>query len=184
MKIIAGVDEVGRGCLAGPVAACAVALPEDYTNPCIKDSKQLSAKKRGELDKIIRRDALAIGIGLVCNSLIDKIGIAPAVKQAMQIAIASLNVRCDSIIIDAVRLNNLPCPSIHPYKADSTYVCVAAASVVAKVYRDALMDNISLLYPEYGWERNKGYGSKAHTEKIRALGATVLHRRTFINNYV
>ena len=184
MKIVAGVDEVGRGCLAGPVVACAAAFREDYSNPDIKDSKKLSAKKRGALDLIIRERALSVGLGVVCSALIDRIGIVPAVKQAMQIAIARLNVYCDEIIIDAVGLNNLPSPSIHPYKADDTYLCVAAASIAAKVYRDRLMDNMALLYPEYGWERNKGYGSKFHLEQIRALGPTILHRRTFITNYV
>jgi len=184
MKIVAGVDEVGRGSLVGPVVACAAAFPDNYINPEIKDSKQLSAKKRNMLDKIIHREALAIGIGVVCSALIDRIGIVPAVKQAMQIAISRLNIRCDSIIIDAIQLNNLPAPSIHPFKADNTYLCVAAASIAAKVYRDALMDNISLLYPEYGWSGNKGYGSKAHLEQIRSLGPTILHRQSFIRKYV
>ncbi len=184
MKIIAGVDEVGRGCLAGPVVACAVALPDDYFNPDVKDSKQLSAKKREALDKIIRREALAIGIGVVCNALIDRIGIASATKQAMQAAVTRIDIPCDLIIIDAVGLNNLPCPSMHPCKADSMYLCVSAASIVAKVYRDALMDDMAELFPGYGWESNKGYGSKIHLEQIRRLGPTILHRRTFIGSYV
>ena len=184
MRIVAGVDEVGRGSLAGPVVACAVVLPESYVNPDIRDSKTLTAKKRAALDVVIRRESLAVGIGMVCNALIDAIGITLAVKQAMQVAIARLNVSCDSVIIDAVKLNNLPCPSIHPYKADRDYLCVAAASIVAKVYRDGLMDSMALLYPEFGWERNKGYGTEAHLAGIRALGRSVLHRRTFISKYV
>ena len=184
MKITAGVDEVGRGSLAGPVVACAVVLPEDYANSDIKDSKQLSAKKREALDSIIRRDALAIGLGVVCSTVIDIIGIVPATKQAMHTAISRLNISCDGIIIDAVRLNNLSCPFIHPNKADSTFLCVAAASIVAKVYRDMLMNNMAVIYPCYEWEKNKGYGSKFHLERIRAIGPTVLHRRTFIGSYV
>lgn len=182
--MIAGVDEVGRGCLAGPVVACAVILPADYVNTEIKDSKKLSAKKREKLYGIIMNDAVAVGIGVVCNSLIDSAGIVPSTKQAMHKAIVELSVQPSQVVIDAVPLNNLNCPHISPFKAEDSYLCVAAASIVAKVYRDALMDTLSPLYPEYGWNSNKGYGSKKHTDAIVQYGATLLHRLTFIKSYV
>jgi ribonuclease HII len=182
--IVAGIDEVGRGCLAGPVVACAVVLPPDYNNPDITDSKKLTAVKRLRLDAEIRKNALSIGLGVVCSLLIDKIGIVPATKQAMQLALARLSVNCEQIIIDAVPLNNLPCPSISPFKADLNYQCVGAASIVAKVYRDGLMDKLAALYPAYGWESNKGYGTKAHIDALQTVGRCPLHRRSFIKSYV
>ena len=182
--IIAGVDEVGRGAFAGPVVACAVVLPPDYVNVAITDSKKLSAKKRALLDIEIRKNALAIGIGAICSLLIDKIGIVPATKQAMQLAINRLGRSCDQIIIDAVPLNNLACPSISPYKADLNYMCVGAASIVAKVHRDKLMADLAKLYPAYGWERNAGYGTATHIAALKSNGKTPLHRKSFIKSYV
>lgn len=181
---IAGIDEVGRGCFAGPVVACAVVLPDGYINPDIKDSKKLSAKKREVLDKLIREVAVGVGIGVVCNRLIDKIGIVPATKQAMHMALADLGVACSQIVIDAVKLNNLPCPSISPFKAEDDYTCVAAASIVAKVYRDALMDRLEESFPGYGLGKNKGYGSLQHRNALKSLGATAIHRKSFIKAYV
>lgn len=180
----AGVDEVGRGCLAGPVVACAVVLPPDYVNPDIKDSKKLSAKKREALDLDIRANAVSFGLGVVCAGLIDAMGIVPATRQAMHLALAELSVPCSQIIIDAVRLNNLPCPSIHPFKAEDKYLCVAAASIVAKVYRDRLMDTLHEQYPDYGFAKNKGYGAKDHTGALLGIGASPVHRKTFIRSYV
>ncbi|MDR2869945.1 MAG: ribonuclease HII [Deferribacteraceae bacterium] len=182
MKLVAGIDEVGRGCLAGPVVACAVILPDDYNNVEIKDSKKLSAKKRELLYDIILANALAVGLGVVCNKLIDTIGIVPATKQAMHYALTRLSLQPSEIVIDAVSLNNLPCPHIHPFKAEDSYQCVAAASIVAKVYRDRLMSRLAPLYPVYGWGSNKGYGSQQHMNAIREHGHTELHRLSFIKN--
>ncbi|MDR2884084.1 MAG: ribonuclease HII [Deferribacteraceae bacterium] len=181
--IIAGVDEVGRGALAGPVVACAVILPPDYVNLEIKDSKKLSARKRERLAVEIQKNAIAIGIGVVCNILIDKIGIVPATKQAMHMAIIRLGTPCDKIIVDAVALNNLPCPHEHPYKADDLYPCVSAASIVGKVYRDALMVKLATVSPAYQWDKNKGYGSAAHIAAIKDVGLSPLHRRTFCSAF-
>jgi ribonuclease HII len=182
--ILAGVDEVGRGALAGPVVACAVILPLDYLNSDIKDSKKLSAKKRIQLAQEIRENAVAIGLGVVCNILIDKIGIVPATKQAMHRAIIQLKTTPDKIIVDAVALNNLPCAYEHPFKAEDLYPCVAAASIVAKVYRDSLMERLAAVYPAYGWAGNKGYGSAAHLAAIQSVGASELHRLSFLGNYI
>lgn len=181
---ICGIDEVGRGCLAGPVVACAVVLPADYENNEIKDSKKLSAKKRVKLANEIKAVALGVGLGVVCNRLIDKVGIVPATKQAMQIAFADVRVPCSTVVVDAVALNNLPCEHIHPYKAEDSFLCVAAASIVAKVFRDELMDSLHLIYPLYAWDKNKGYGTKAHTDALITHGKTLLHRRSFIKSYV
>ncbi|GAB7141084.1 hypothetical protein RsTz2092_10450 [Deferribacterales bacterium RsTz2092] len=181
--LTAGVDEVGRGSLAGPVVACAVILPLGYENPNIKDSKKLTAKKREHLNKLIREKAISVGIGVVSNEVIDSIGIVPATKQAMHEAIAQLNVVPTNIIIDAVELDNLPCPYIHPFKAEDKYICVAAASIVAKVYRDSLMARLAAIYPHYGWERNSGYGTKLHYQGITDYGLTPLHRRSFLKGF-
>ena len=132
MSYTAGVDEVGRGCLAGPVVAGAVILPHDYVNPDIKDSKKLTAKKRELLYDVIMTDAVAVGLGVVCNRLVDKVGIVPATKQAMHKALVQLTVAPDEIVIDAVSLNNLPCNHIHPFKAEDSYICVAAASLLQR----------------------------------------------------
>jgi ribonuclease HII len=185
MELLAGVDEVGRGSFAGPVVACAIILPIDYTNPDIKDSKKItSIKKREKLSAEIYENAIAIGLGVVCSTLIDRIGIVPATKQAMHMAIARLSAPPDRIIIDAVALNNLPCPSESPQKAEDQYQCVAAASIVGKVYRDRLMDRLHETYPTYGWNSNKGYGSAAHIAAIKSIGVSPLHRMSFLGNYV
>ncbi|MDR2400111.1 MAG: ribonuclease HII [Deferribacteraceae bacterium] len=179
---ICGVDEVGRGCLAGPVAAAAVVLPKDYFNGEVRDSKRLNPKKRALIAADIHRNALSIGIGLVCNIIIDKIGILPSTKQAMHLAIARISVPYDLIIIDAISLNNLSTPHIHPFKADDTYFEAACASIVAKVYRDSLMEQLDEIYPEYGFASHKGYGTVAHCKVLKDNGITPLHRRSFLKN--
>jgi ribonuclease HII len=183
-KRICGVDEVGRGALAGPVAAAAVICSEGYFNADVRDSKKLSAKERSRLAEEIRENALGVGVGVVCNIIIDKIGIVAATKQAMHMAIAAVSAPCDLIIIDAVSLNNLPVPHIHPFKADDTYFETACASIIAKVYRDSLMCRLADIYPAYGFDAHKGYGTAAHRATLRKDGATPLHRRTFIKNII
>lgn len=179
---IAGVDEVGRGCLAGPVVAAAVILPPDFYDERIKDSKKLSAKKRQEILPFIEKNALSIGIGVVCNVIIDEINILNATKEAMHRAIAALNTSYDKLIVDSVKLNNISTPYEHPNGADNDFIQVAAASIVAKVYRDSLMTYLSTIYNCYCWEKNAGYGTKIHMEAIRKYGITPLHRKTFLKS--
>ena len=177
--LIAGVDEVGRGCLAGPVVACAVVLPEGFSDKRIKDSKKLSRRAREMLYPYILENALGFGVGVVCNRLIDRINILNASKQAMHIALSRLSPCYDKIIIDAVGLKNLSGAEEHPIKADDHFIEVSAASIVAKVYRDRLMDYLSTVWQGYGWEKNAGYGTASHIEAIRRLGLTPIHRRSF-----
>ncbi len=203
--LIVGIDEVGRGCLAGPVVAAACLLPSDYRNEQIKDSKKIAFKKREILDETIRYHAISIGIGVVCNAIIDKINILQATKQAMHLALNNLSnsknpnvningnssynnshgtiIHYDKIIIDSVKLNNISTPVLSEDKADDKYISVSAASIIAKVYRDRLMINLSKLYPEYGFERNFGYGTKIHTEAIKQYGFLPVHRLSFLKKF-
>ena len=191
-KYIAGVDEVGRGPLAGPVVAAAVILPEDFNFYGIDDSKKLSEKKRNELNELIKGKALAIGIGVASNVEIDKINILNATKKAMQNALKSLgdelmrNIgeKPDLVLIDAVRLDNLNIRQENIIKGDAKVLSIAAASIVAKVYRDNLMIEYSREYPGYDFEHNKGYGTKNHYEGIENLGITKVHRKTFLRKFL
>jgi ribonuclease HII len=179
---VCGIDEVGRGSLAGPVVAGAVVLDHDYINSDIKDSKQLTAKKRQELNGIIWQNAVSIGIGVVCNILIDKIGIIKSTKQAMQLALSQIDAKYDLIIVDALHLNNLDIDEIHPFKADEMYTAVSAASIVSKVYRDNLMIKLDYIFPCYCFAGNKGYGTKEHIYALKKSGPSPLHRRTFVRH--
>lgn len=181
MCIIAGVDEVGRGCLAGPVVAAAVVLKDDFYDDDIIDSKKIGEKKREILFDRIISNAKGYGFGVVCSEIIDRINILNATKQAMHIALSNIRCRYDKIIIDAVKLKNTDYPFEAEFKAEDKFIQVAAASILAKVYRDRLMRKMHLLYPDYRWDENKGYGTKKHTEAIRKHGITVLHRKTFLN---
>lgn len=178
----AGVDEVGRGCLAGPVVACAVVMPEDFIDARIIDSKKLSAKKRNILVKTIKENALSYGFGVICSIVIDRINIVRSTKQAMHLAINNLNCNFSEVITDAVALNNLNVKHLHPFRAEDKFIEVAAASILAKVYRDSLMENYHYSYEQYNWFANKGYGTKEHREAILKYGATPIHRRSFIKN--
>lgn len=177
-QLIAGVDEVGRGPLAGPVAAAAVILPEDFYLAGIDDSKKLTENKREEYSEIIKRDALAIGISMIPASVIDVINIYEATKKAMISAINGLAQKPDFILIDAMRLDT-PSPSESIIKGDAKSISIAAASIVAKVARDHLMKDLAKSYPQYGFEQNMGYGTKAHIDAIYQYGITPYHRKSF-----
>lgn len=179
-KIEAGCDEAGRGCLAGSVYAAAVIFPEDYQNAELNDSKQLTDKRRHQLREIIKRDALAWAVGIVTPEEIDKINILNASILAMHRALDQLQVRPETIIVDGNRFKpyqQLPYTTI--VKGDGKYLSIAAASILAKTYRDDYMDRLAVEYPCYDWLSNKGYPTKKHREAIRQYGITPYHRKTF-----
>ena len=187
-KVEAGCDEAGRGCLAGSVYAAAVILPEDYQNEELNDSKQLTDKRRKELRKIIERDAVAWAVGVVTPDEIDRINILNASILAMHRALDQLKVRPEAIIVDGNRFKpyhtvvdgsavDIPYTTI--VKGDGKYLSIAAASILAKTYRDDYMDQLALEYPQYDWKQNKGYPTKKHREAVREYGITPFHRKTF-----
>ncbi len=177
-EMIAGVDEVGRGPLAGPVVAAAVILPKDFFLAGIDDSKKLSEKKRMEYDAIIRKEAISFSISMIHAEEIDEMNIYQATKKAMNIAIASLEPKPDLLLIDAMKLE-IPFPSESIIKGDAKSISIAAASIVAKVARDNLMKEISSIHPVYGFQQNMGYGTKEHIEAIKQYGITSYHRKSF-----
>ncbi len=170
VNLIVGIDEAGRGPLAGPVVASAVILPRAYINKDINDSKQLSEKKREELFEIIKKDALAIGIGIVDAETIDKINIYEATKVAMKEAVNNLNHKFDLILTDAMPLKNMGVPVIDIIKGDAKALPIAAASIIAKVTRDHILNDLAKKYPEYGFEKHKGYGTKLHMDALKKYG--------------
>jgi ribonuclease HII len=179
-KIEAGCDEAGRGCLAGPVVAAAVILPNNFTNPILNDSKKLTEKQREFLYPIIKKEALAYGVGIVSHIEIDEINILNASFLAMHRAIDQLKVKPELLIIDGNRFNpykNIPHQCI--IKGDAKFLSIAAASVLAKVERDKIMLDLHNTYPHYGWSRNKGYPTKQHRNGIFEYGETPFHRKTF-----
>ncbi len=179
-RFIAGVDEVGRGPLAGPVVTAAVVLPEDFDVLGVDDSKKLSPKKREELYDQILAKALGVGIGRVEPARIDEINILEATKEAMMQAILALPFAPDHVLIDAVKLPKLRLPQTAIVHGDATSLSIAAASIVAKVTRDREMVEMAKIYPGYAFESNKGYGTQAHYEGLAALGPCPIHRKTFI----
>ncbi len=179
-RIEAGCDEAGRGCLAGSVFAAAVILPPDFKNDDLNDSKQLSEKKRYALRPVIEKEAIAWAVGIVTPEEIDKINILKASFLAMHRAIDQLQVRPEHLLIDGNRFT--PYPDIKHttvVKGDGKYLSIAAASILAKTYRDDYMDELAKEYPDYHWTENKGYPTKAHHEAIRTIGITPYHRKTF-----
>ena len=179
-KIEAGCDEAGRGCLAGSVYAAAVILPEGYQNELLNDSKQLSEKKRYQLREIIERDAVAWAVGIVTPEEIDKINILNASILAMHRALDQLKVRPEAIIVDGNRFKpykKLPHTTI--VKGDGKYLAIAAASILAKTYRDDYMNQLAEEYPQYDWLSNKGYPTKKHREAIKQFGITPYHRKSY-----
>jgi ribonuclease HII len=181
---ICGIDEVGRGPLAGPVVAGAVILPKDCKILYLNDSKQLTEKKREELYDIIMREAVAVGIGSATHERIDEINILQATYEAMRQAINKLAVKPDILLNDAVTIPNVDIKQVPIIKGDAKSVSIAAASIIAKVTRDRLMVEYDKIYPEYHFADNKGYGSAAHIEALKKYGPTPIHRRTFIGNFV
>lgn len=181
---VCGIDEVGRGPLAGPVVAGAVILPEDCDILYINDSKKLSEKKREELYDVIMERAVATGIGMVSPARIDEINILQATYEAMRMAIQNLSVTPDILLNDAVTIPQVAIPQVPIIKGDAKSISIGAASIIAKVTRDRLMKEYDKEMPEYGFARNKGYGSAEHIEAIRVHGASPIHRRTFISNFL
>ena len=179
ITLIAGVDEVGRGPLVGPVVAAAVILPKGYYNEYIKDSKKLSEKKRCELFDIIMRDAISVSIGIKDNTVIDKENIYQATKLAMYDAINNLKVTPEYILIDAMKLEDLSIPSKSIVKGDAKSESIAAASIIAKVTRDNMMYELDKKFPEYGFKNHKGYPTKAHLDAIKKYGILDNYRFTF-----
>ena len=176
----AGCDEAGRGCLAGSVYAAAVILPEDYVNDALNDSKQLSPARRYALRSEIERDALAWAVGVVTPEEIDQINILNASILAMHRALDQLTLRPEAIIVDGNRLKPYRfIPYTTVVKGDGKYLSIAAASILAKTYRDDYMDRLAQEYPQYGWTENKGYPTKAHREAIAEYGITPYHRKSF-----
>ncbi|MCA1623663.1 MAG: ribonuclease HII [Acidobacteria bacterium] len=179
-RYIAGVDEVGRGCLAGAVVAAAVIL--DLSKPLpegLNDSKKVSAKNRERIAEEIKKNALAYSIGQIEAEEIDRINILQATKKAMRLAIENLNPKPDFLLIDAVQLKELSLPQKAIIKGDTISASIAAASIIAKTFRDRLMQEIDKIYPAYGFAKHVGYGTKAHFEALRKYGACAIHRKSF-----
>ena len=181
---ICGIDEVGRGPLAGPVVAGAVILPRDSKILYLNDSKQLTAKKRDELYDVIMREAVAVGIGYASPARIDEINILQATYEAMREAIRNLGVAPDILLNDAVTIPEVSIPQVPIIKGDAKSISIGAASIIAKVTRDRLMAEYDELMPEYGFASNKGYGSAEHIAAIKKYGASPIHRMTFIKNFI
>ena len=179
-RIEAGCDEAGRGCLAGAVFAAAVILPEDFKNEDLNDSKQLSEKKRYKLRPVIEREAIAWAVGIVSPEEIDKINILKASFLAMHRAIEQLKVRPEHLLIDGNRFTPYPdIPHTTVVKGDGKYLSIAAASILAKTYRDDYMLQLHEEYSQYDWNKNKGYPTKKHREAIKEYGITPYHRLSF-----
>lgn len=183
-EYVCGIDEVGRGPLAGPVVACAVILPKDEIILYLNDSKQVSKKKREELYDIILDRAIAYGIGIVSESRIDEINILQATYEAMRMAIHNLKVKPDILLNDAVKIPEVDIKQIPIIKGDTLSASIAAASIVAKVTRDRMMEEYDKIYPGYDLASNKGYGSAKHYEGLNKMGPCDIHRKTFIKDYV
>ena len=187
-KVEAGCDEAGRGCLAGSVYAAAVILPEDYVNDELNDSKQLTDRRRKQLREVIERDAVAWAVGVVSPDEIDKMNILNASILAMHRALDQLSVRPEAVIVDGNRFKpyrtvvngrTVTLPHTTIVKGDGKYLSIAAASILAKTYRDDYMDQLAAEYPQYDWLSNKGYPTKKHREAIRKFAITPFHRKTF-----
>ena len=181
---VCGIDEVGRGPLAGPVVAGAVILPKDCDILYINDSKKLSAAKREELYDVIMEKAVAVGIGMVGPGRIDEINILQATYEAMREAISNLQIKPDILLNDAVTIPGVNVRQVPIIKGDAKSISIGAASIIAKVTRDRLMEEYDKVFPEYGFASNKGYGSAEHIKALKEIGPTPIHRRSFIGNFV
>ncbi|MFZ5966360.1 MAG: ribonuclease HII [Bacillota bacterium] len=182
-RFIAGIDEAGRGPLAGPVVAAAVILPPNHHLDDVDDSKKLSPQKRETLCDLIYDEALAVGVGIVDHTIIDRVNIFNATKLAMVDAVKNLSLLPDFLLIDAVQLTDIDIKQQSIIKGDSLSISIAAASIIAKVTRDRIMDQYHEQFPAYNFAAHKGYGTKEHCETIRRIGATPIHRKTFIKNF-
>ncbi|MCD6152927.1 MAG: ribonuclease HII [Syntrophobacterales bacterium] len=178
-KSVAGIDEAGRGPLAGPVVAAAVILPHDYINADIRDSKKLTPLQREKIFKTIRNDAISIGLGFVEPSVIDEINILRATLLAMERAVLNLSATTDYLLIDGRDTINLPIPQKAIIRGDSLSISVASASIIAKVSRDHVMEKYHRQFPDYNFFRNKGYGTREHREAIIKYGYCEIHRKSF-----
>ena len=181
---ICGIDEVGRGPLAGPVVAGAVILPKDCDILYLNDSKQLSEKKREELYSVIMEKAVSVGLGYSSHEVIDEINILQATYTAMREAVSKLDPAPDLLLNDAVKIPGININQVPIIKGDTLSASISAASIVAKVTRDRMMVKYDEIYPEYGFARNKGYGSSEHIEALKKYGPTPIHRKSFIGNFV
>ena len=181
---ICGIDEAGRGPLAGPVVAGAVILPRDSKILHLNDSKQLTAKKRDELYDVIMREAVAVGIGYASPARIDEINILQATYEAMREAISKLSVKPDVLLNDAVKIPQVDIRQVPIIKGDAKSVSIAAASIIAKVTRDRLMEEYDKVLPGYGFASNKGYGSAEHIAALKEIGPSPIHRQSFIGHFV
>ncbi|MBR5900159.1 MAG: ribonuclease HII [Clostridia bacterium] len=181
-KYIAGVDEVGRGPLAGPVVCCAIIMPLDNLIEGVNDSKKLTEKRRNELNEIIKEKAISFCIYEISEQEIDRINILNAVKKCMTNAVEGLSVKPDITLVDG-NDTHLNINAEYVVKGDFKSYTIGCASIVAKVYRDRLMTEYAKEYPDYGFEKHKGYGTKTHIEKIKEIGPCKLHRKTFIKNF-
>lgn len=177
-QFIAGIDEAGRGPLAGPVVAAAVILPKDFYLPGIDDSKKLTEQKREDYYERIKMEAISVGVGIIDAAEIDRINILEAAKKAMLEAVTQLAPKPDYLLVDAVKLET-PYPSDSLIKGDARSITIASASIIAKVTRDRMMKEISRKYPDYGFSSNMGYGTAAHLEAIKRYGVTPYHRKSF-----
>ncbi len=179
---ICGIDEAGRGPLAGPVVAGAVVLPKDTRILYINDSKKLSEKRREELFEVIKKEAISVGVGIATPQRIDEINILQATYEAMRMAISKLSVKPDVLLNDAVTIPEVDIQQVPIIKGDAKSMSIGAASIIAKVTRDHIMYDYDKQYPEYGFAKHKGYGTKQHTDAIRKYGACPIHRMTFLKN--
>lgn len=184
LAYIAGIDEAGRGPLAGPVVAAAVILPKDIFLPFLNDSKKVTEKRRDVLFDEIKQNAIAYGIGIASNTLIDEINILQATYEAMREAINALEKTPDVLLVDAVHIPDINIKQVGIVKGDAKSVNIAAASILAKVTRDRLMAEYDKIYPEYGFASNKGYGTAMHIAALKEIGPCAIHRKSFIGNFV
>ena len=184
LAYVAGIDEAGRGPLAGPVVAAAVILPKDIFLPFLNDSKKVTEKRRDVLFDEIKQNAIAYGIGIASNTLIDEINILQATYEAMREAIHALEKTPDVLLVDAVHIPDINIKQVGIVKGDAKSVNIAAASILAKVTRDRLMAEYDKIYPEYGFASNKGYGTATHIAALKEIGPCAIHRKSFIGNFV
>ena len=185
IKYICGIDEAGRGPLAGPVVVASVIMSRDSILEYVNDSKKVTEKRREDLYEIIKQEAISYGIGIIDEKEIDEINILNATKKGLTTSLKELKVRPDLILVDALNgIDTLKIPYMSIIKGDAKCYSISVASILAKVTRDRIMRKYDELYPEYGFAKHKGYGTKAHIEKIKEIGPCPIHRKTFIKNFI